>query len=130
MGDRISMIRSSMLTAAALTLILLSACDDKGGAAAKTFDCGAKDQKPCPMQGWMKRVMAPASAGGDGAALAKALVYAADHPPPGFNEWTAIAGAGAVKARAGDVDGAKASCKQCHDAYKDSYKASMRDRPF
>ena len=98
--------------------------------AAKVFDCGAKDQKPCPMQGWMKRVMAPASAGDDGAALMKALGYVADHPPPGYADWTAIAGAGAVKAKAGDIDGAKASCKKCHDAYKENYKATMRDRPF
>ena len=41
-----------------------------------------------------------------------------------------VGGAGATKAKAGDVDGAKASCKQCHDAYKDRYKATMRDRPF
>ena len=101
-----------------------------GPSAAKTYDCGGKEQKPCPMQGWMKRVMAPASSSDDGEALAKALAYVAEHAPPGFPDWVAIAGAGAVKAKAGDVDGAKASCKQCHDAYKDRYKATMRDRPF
>jgi hypothetical protein len=98
--------------------------------AAKVFDCGAKDQKPCPMQGWMKRVMAPASAGDDGAALMKALGYVAEHAPPGYADWTSIAHAGAAKAHAGDIDGAKASCKKCHDAYKENYKATMRDRPF
>jgi hypothetical protein len=98
--------------------------------AAKVFDCGAKDQKPCAMQGWMKRVMAPASAGDDGAALTKALGYVAEHAPPGYADWTSIAHAGAAKAHAGDIDGAKASCKKCHDAYKENYKATMRDRPF
>jgi hypothetical protein len=78
----------------------------------------------------MKRVMAPASAEGKADALAKALTYAADHAPPGYAEWATIAKAGAGKAAAGDVDGAKASCKQCHDAYKDQYKSSMRDRAF
>jgi hypothetical protein len=97
---------------------------------AKTYDCGAKDQKPCPMQGWMKRVMAPASASGDPDGLSKALAYVADHAPPGFPEWTAIANAGAAKAAAGNVDDAKASCKRCHDAYKDRYKSTLRDRPF
>ena len=98
--------------------------------ARKTFDCGAKDQKPCPMQGWMKRVMAPASSSGDGDALAKALTYVAEHAPPDFADWAVMARAGAAKAKAGNVDGAKASCKQCHDAYKDRYKETMRDRPF
>jgi hypothetical protein len=97
---------------------------------AKTYDCGARDQKPCPMQGWMKRVMAPASSGGDTADLAKALTYVAEHAPPGFTDWTSIAKAGAAKAKEGDGDGAKAACKQCHDAYKDQYKTTMRDRPF
>lgn len=98
--------------------------------AGKTFDCGAKGQKPCPMQGWMKRVMAPASADEDAEKLAQALTYVAEHPPPGFGEWAAIAGAGAGKAKASDVDGAKASCKPCHDKYKEVYKVTMRDRPF
>ena len=60
----------------------------------------------------------------------KALTYAADHPPPGYSDWTSIAKAGAAKAKTGDVEAAKASCKQCHDLYKESYKAAMRDRPF
>ncbi len=99
-------------------------------APAKAFDCGAKGQKPCPMQGWMKKVMASASSSGEGEPLAKALGYVADHPPPGYGEWAGFARAGLAKAKAGDVDGAKATCKQCHDAYKEKYKAEMRDRPF
>jgi hypothetical protein len=99
-------------------------------AAAQKFDCGARDQKPCPMQGWMKRVMAPASSSADGEKLAKALLYVADHVPPGYKGWAAMAKAGAEKAKAGDVEGAKVSCQQCHDAYKDTYQATMRDRPF
>ena len=35
---------------------------------------------------------------------------------------------GALVAR--DIDGAKASCKSCHDQYKAKYKAEVRDRPF
>jgi len=96
---------------------------------AKPFACGAKD-KPCPMQGWMKRVMAEASSTGDAKALASALTYVASHAPPGFATWAAISKEGAEKAKAGDVPGAKASCKKCHDAYKAAYKATMRDRPF
>jgi hypothetical protein len=104
--------------------------DAPGPEPTKKYDCGAKTQKPCPMQGWMKKVMAPASSSGDGAKLAEALEYVAKKPPPGYAEWTAIAKAGAAKAKAGDVDAAKASCKKCHDAYKADYKAKSRDRPW
>jgi hypothetical protein len=107
-----------------------SAAPSGSEAPGKTYDCGAKGQKPCPMQGWMKTVMADATSSGDAKKMASALEYAAARPPPGFPEWVAMAKAGAAKAKAGDVDGAKESCKQCHDAYKDKYKATMRDRPF
>lgn len=96
----------------------------------KTFDCGAKGQKPCPMQGWMKTVMASASSSGDGTKLANALAYTAGKPPPGMGQWTAISNAGVAKAKAGDIEGAKATCKQCHDLYKEKYKSAMRDRPW
>jgi hypothetical protein len=82
------------------------------------------------MQHWMKTVLANASSSGDGPKLARALTELAGHAPPGFPRWSTIANAGAAKAKAGDIDGAKASCKQCHDAYKDQYKATVRDRPF
>src|SRR6185437_1172220 len=42
-----------------------------GSAPGKVYDCGAKGQKLCPMQAWMKKVMAPASSAGDGPELAK-----------------------------------------------------------
>ena len=96
----------------------------------KDWGCGAKEQKPCPMQGWMKTVMASAASSGEGEKLAQALTYVAAHVPPGCPDWTAMANAGVAKAKAGDIDGAKASCKTCHDAYKESYKLSMRDRPY
>ena len=97
---------------------------------AKHFDCGAKGQKLCPMQKWMKTVMAGASSSDDGAKLAEALTYVANHPPPGFATWAAISSDGAKKAKADDIDGAKVSCKQCHDQFKRKYIATMRDRPF
>ncbi|MGK4006072.1 hypothetical protein WMF31_25865 [Sorangium sp. So ce1036] len=96
----------------------------------KKFACGAKGQKLCPMQAWMKSTMASATSSGDGAKIAKALLYVAGKPPPGMGSWASISRAGAAKAKAGDIDGAKASCKQCHDLYKDKYKKTMRDRPW
>lgn len=103
------------------------------GAAAtgpKTFDCGAKGQKPCPMQGWMKSVMASATSSGDATKIANALSYVAGKPPPGMGSWVSISNEGVAKAKAGDIDGAKASCKKCHDLYKEKYKTTMRDRPW
>ncbi|WP_437281362.1 hypothetical protein WME90_12610 [Sorangium sp. So ce375] len=96
----------------------------------KKFECGAKGQKLCPMQAWMKSTMASATSSGDAAKIAAALQYVAGKPPPGMGSWVAITKAGITKAKAGDVDGAKASCKQCHDLYKEQYKKTMRDRPW
>ncbi|AUX41369.1 uncharacterized protein SOCE26_027800 [Sorangium cellulosum] len=96
----------------------------------KKFDCGSKGQKPCPMQAWMKSTMASATSSGDGAKIAAALTYVAGKPPPGMGSWVSISKNGASKAKAGDIDGAKASCKQCHDLYKEQYKKTMRDRPW
>jgi hypothetical protein len=61
------------------------------------------------MQGWMKGVMARAVAGGDK---------------------DKIAAAGAAKAAAGDIDGAKVSCKKCHSLYQKKYKNTMRANPW
>ena len=82
------------------------------------------------MQGWMKGVMGPATSSGDAAKIAKGLDYIAAKPPPGMGQWSAISKDGSAKAKAGDIDGAKASCKKCHDLYKDKYKTTMRDRPW
>ncbi|MEP7123966.1 MAG: hypothetical protein ABJE95_23770 [Byssovorax sp.] len=121
------------LTAVAPPAASASADPDEADApiaGAKTFDCGAKGQKPCPMQKWMKTVMAGASSSGDGARLAEALTYVANHAPPGFTTWSALATDGAKKAKADDIDGAKVSCKKCHEEYKKKYKSTLRDRPF
>jgi hypothetical protein len=96
----------------------------------KTFDCGEKGQPVCPLQGFMKSQVAPAVANGDNALLAKALDQVAGHAPPGLTSWSAIAKGGAAKARAGDIVGAKDSCKACHDQYKTRYKTEMRDRAW
>jgi hypothetical protein len=99
-------------------------------AAAKKFDCGEKGQKACPMQGWMKSAMGSAVASGDGEKIAKALETVARKPVAGMGQWSAIAIEGAGKARAGDIDGAKQSCKKCHDLYKYKYQTTLRDQPW
>lgn len=117
---------ASSATAAPAT----SAAASTPEAGPKTFDCGAKGQKACPMQGWMKGVMGPATSSGDAEKIAKGLEYIAAKPPAGMGNWASIAKAGAAKAKAGDIDGAKASCKICHDQYKEKYKTTMRDKPW
>ncbi|UQA63789.1 hypothetical protein E8A73_026640 [Polyangium aurulentum] len=82
------------------------------------------------MQGWMKSVMASATSSGDATKIANALSYIAGKPPPGMGSWVSISNEGVAKAKAGDIDGAKASCKKCHDLYKEKYKTTMRDRPW
>ena len=96
----------------------------------KKWACGNKGQKACPMQGWMKGVMARAMASGDGEKIAKALNTIAAKPVAGYAQWTGIAAEGASKAQAGDIDGAKKSCKKCHALYQKKYIATMRDQPW
>ena len=103
---------------------------DSAAPPVRRYDCGAKGQKPCPMQAWMKRVMGPASSNRDAPKLAEALTHVTQRVPPGYSEWAAIAREGAARASARDVDGAKASCKKCHDKYKADYRNTMRDRAW
>lgn len=82
------------------------------------------------MQGWMKGVMGNAASSNDAKKLADALAYTAAKPPPGMPQWIPISNDGVAKAKAGDIDGAKVSCKKCHDLYKERYKNTMRDMPW
>ncbi|HEX7663559.1 MAG TPA: hypothetical protein VF407_03570 [Polyangiaceae bacterium] len=88
--------------------------------------CGTKEN-PCPLQKWMRQNMAPAMAAGDNAGLAAALdKVAATNPDASWSTWSSISKQGADAARKGDTAGVKASCKGCHDAYKDKYKTQYR----
>jgi len=82
------------------------------------------------MQGWMKGVMARALASGDKDKIAQALNTIAAKPVAGMGSWSSIAATGAAKAKAGDIPGAKQSCKKCHALYQKRYKTSMRDQPW
>ena len=96
----------------------------------KKYDGGSKGQTGCPMQGGMKGVMARAMASGDGGKIAKALNTIAAKPVAGYGSWAGIAAGGAAKAAAGDIDGAKASCKKCHALYQKKYVSTRRDQPW
>ena len=62
--------------------------------------------------------------------LATALDKAATFAPAGYTNWASIAKDGAGAAHAQSLDGVKASCRGCHNQYKDKYKKEMRDRPI
>ena len=82
----------------------------------------------CPLQAWMKANTNLAIAGGDLPALATALDKTVSFAPPGYANWASIAKDGAKAAKAGDMTAAKASCRTCHDQYKEKYKKEMRAR--
>lgn len=89
---------------------------------AAAAECGTKPLPDCPLQAWMKANTNPAIAANDLPALATALDKTAGFAPAGYGNWASIAKDGAKAAKAGDMTAAKASCRTCHDQYKDKYK--------
>jgi hypothetical protein len=80
---------------------------------------------------WMKPNMGAPLAGQDFGTLKTSLDLVAAKPPPGdYANWATISKAGSAAAAKQDLAGVKASCKQCHDAYKESYKKEFATRPF
>jgi len=80
---------------------------------------------------WMKPNMGAPLAGQDFATLKTSLELVASKPPQGdYPNWASISKAGAAAAAKSDLAGVKASCKQCHDAYKEKYKKEFPTRPF
>ncbi|MBS2014624.1 MAG: hypothetical protein JST00_17180 [Deltaproteobacteria bacterium] len=76
----------------------------------------------------MKSNTNPPIAANDLPALATALDKIVGFAPPGYTNWASIAKDGAKAARAGDMTAAKASCRTCHDQYKQKYKTELRAR--
>lgn len=75
------------------------------------------------MKDLMKK-MGAAAASEDTKAVATLLAEAKKMKPadPSFTDWDAIADKGRAAAEGGDLAGAKASCKSCHTAYRDTFK--------
>jgi hypothetical protein len=78
----------------------------------------------------MKANTSAAMSAQDFDALAVALGKVAGLAPPGYANWASIGRDGASAARAQSLDGVKASCRGCHNQYKDKYKKEMRNRPI
>jgi len=98
------------------------------GSAGAAATCGTKPLPDCPLQAWMKANTNPAIAAQDFPGLATALDKVATFAPPGYTNWASIAKDGAKAARASDMTATKASCRTCHDQYKDKYKKELRTR--
>lgn len=93
--------------------------------------CGIPGQAPCPMQAWMRASVATPLASNDSAALAAALDRTAKFAPDAsWTSWSTLATTGAAATRRGDITAARASCKGCHDAWREKYRASYRARPL
>ena len=75
------------------------------------------------MKTLMKK-MGAAAASEDAKALGPLLAEAKTMKPadPEYASWDAIVDKGKAAADAGDLAGAKASCKSCHTAYRDTFK--------
>ena len=94
-------------------------------------ECGKPGQPPCPLQDWMRKNVAGALAANDAAALSIALDKAAKlTPDPAWASWTTAGAAGAAAAKKGDIAGARAACKTCHDAWRSTYRDKFRMRPI
>jgi hypothetical protein len=78
----------------------------------------------------MKANTSAAMSAADFDALATALDKVVTFAPAGYANWASIARDGASAARAQNLDAVKASCRGCHNQYKDKYKKEMRDRPL
>lgn len=94
---------------------------------AVAFDCGGKEN-PCPLQAWMRENVNPPMNKHDMPSLAIALDKIAGFAPAGYPNWASISKDGANAARSGDENAAKASCRGCHDQYKQKYKTELRGR--
>jgi hypothetical protein len=113
-----------------------SAAGGAGGALDAGVDqqpmsCGAPGEAPCPMQAWMRASVATPLASNDGAALAAGLERTARlSPDASWTSWSTFATEGAAAARRGDIAASRASCKGCHAAWREKYRASYRARPL
>jgi len=87
--------------------------------------CG-KESSLCPLDRWMRLVIAPAAASGDAAGLVAGLAKVAAMSPDPSWDWARIAQDGADGARRGNVAAATATCGPCHLQYKAPWRERHR----
>jgi hypothetical protein len=119
---------SATATATASATAVATASGKPAASAKPAATCGDKPMPPCPLYAWMKANTSAAMSAQDFDALAVALDKVVGFAPAGYGNWASISKDGANAARAQSLDGVKASCRGCHNQYKDRYKKEMRDR--
>src|SRR6476619_2745769 len=82
------------------------------------FPAGAADNS---LKDLMKKMGGQAAAG-DAKSLAPIFATLKGKAKPEYANWGSLADQGKAAADKGDLDGAKATCKSCHDAYRNDYK--------
>jgi hypothetical protein len=114
------------------TLLRLSAPSSLACALALVAGIAIAGEPATPLGKWMKPNVGAPLAEQDFATLAKSLALVGSKPPPGtaYPKWAEISNAGAAAAGKQDLAGVKASCKKCHDLYKESYKKDFATRAF
>ena len=95
---------SSLLAAAALAVLPAGAAPDSS------------------LKDVMKK-MGGLAASGDAKPMASLFAETKGKGKPEFANCASLADQGKAAAEKGDLDGAKASCKGCHDAYRNEYKS-------
>jgi hypothetical protein len=90
-------------------------------ASAAVFAAAPADAADGTLKALMKKMGAQSSAG-DAKGLAPIFEQTKSMAKPEFPNWGAIADKGKAASEKGDLDGAKATCKECHDAYRNTYK--------
>ncbi len=98
--------------------------------------CGSRFLPDCPLQGWMKQHANPLFTFGEVSSIGEMFDQVAKLLPPDYLSdggpvyvnWVSIAEDGARTARMGNLNAAKASCRECHRQYRDRYHALERAR--
>ncbi|MBX3213255.1 MAG: hypothetical protein KF850_14565 [Labilithrix sp.] len=98
---------------AALTAALVAAAALANAPASAAPDTSVKDT--------MKKMQAQVL-NGDAKPLAAMFDATKAKGRPEFASWGPISDKGKAAAAKGDLDGAKATCKECHDAYRTDFK--------
>jgi hypothetical protein len=92
--------------------------------------CGARGEADCPTQRWMKATLQAHLRSKDYRRLASALAELTESAPAGYDGWAEVSQRTADAARAGDEQGVRAGCKDCHETHRSRFKRELRDKPL
>jgi hypothetical protein len=89
------------------------------------------NESDCPLRAWMRDNAAKAILAKDFGALEQAFTsIAAMAPAEGFPNWASIAKDGAAATHVLHLDAVKATCRSCHQQYREKYKKERRATPL